>query len=362
MADDLSWNDLLGHGLDGAVRVVVRHDAVTRFRWMVLVELALLLVFLACLLPVWIVASLLIGEPIGFRLDDVGARFTWREHVVRLQLFDAAGRRLHERRLPIRRQEQVDGLLASVLRAADRDRMVVVQQLGAPNHQWVATFYGGRPLLAPPRLPAPDEAIRTLSVQPGLEVRRDADALVLCLPQAERSRVGAVLGLLVAGPVRALSAEGRRRLVDDWMTVRGVDAGVVRLEVRPDGVRWSRERGGRQTGERSMAGGELLGVAYGPVLAAGEDARPRPPRLRLIGRRNTVDLPTELSPDLGGVLAELVIAASLELRARHPALGLRYALEGTTHCGYCGTLYDLGTAERCPSCGAPPVVGAAAID
>lgn len=346
--DALTWEDLLGQPLGDAVRVVVRHDRVRRFRWLFLVELALFLVLLSCLIPLWIVGSLFAGEPLVMGLGNLDERvFRW-EHRLRLQLFARDGAVLHERVLTVTDDGERDRLVASVLQAADRDRMVVVQTLGTT---WLATFYGGRPLMAPPQLASVDEALRTLGSHPGVEVERGADHVSVQVPAAGRSWLLATFALLVLTPFRVLSRSGREALADDWRTFRRADPTAVRVEVRASGVRWGQVRGGDVAWE-DVAGGELVAVAWSQDL--GGSAVVRPPRLRLVGRSGAVHAPVPLNDTLGALLADLVRAATLELRARHPALGLQFTLEGESHCGHCGTLYDLGASERCPSCGAPP--------
>lgn len=350
----LAWSDLLGAPLPaGTVRVVLDHEPVRRFRWFVLVELALGSVALLCLLPLWAALSLWMGQPLGVDLTELELRFFRMEHRLRVrgQQRDGARSLLWERTL--RTADERDRVVASALLAAEHSRLVVVQQVAGA---WAATCYGGRPLLAPPDLPSVDASAQVVEGAPGVTLTRTPTATQVRVAGRGPGRALAAFRLVLVGWLRVWSAEGRAANAADWRAARGGPPPDHLLEVQAHRIRTGIEVDGVVDWTAQVDGADLVTVTYAPALGVGDRAAPGPARLRIVGRSSTPTVEAPLPDGVGSTVALLVLAASLEHRARAPQLGLAFTLEGVTHCAYCGTLFDLGAEPRCPSCGSPPTL------
>jgi hypothetical protein len=145
---ELTITGLLRHSLDDVARIVMHHQKRERFGWFFVVELFFLVWFICCIIPV-LLLGLLVGSDLEFDvpgfLSGGGAYHRW--HEISLELIGAAAQVLSTVVEKPQNEDEGHAIVSSLLSAADRARLVVVQLIG---RELVNIWYGGQPLLAKP--------------------------------------------------------------------------------------------------------------------------------------------------------------------------------------------------------------------
>lgn len=352
--------DVLAHLPPGTTRLVLRHERRARFRWLSLLELTLKLGFVvvlcACLLIVALAAAVLSeGDADLGGLDPVSilrVRFYHRWHELVLVALAADGSVLAEAAHAPADEREGRAAAASVLAAADRDGLVVVETLGGAVAETLEAWYGGQPLLAHPEV---RDAARSADAlrRAGYEVRAGDDRVQVVKPEGRRSALWAFFRLgveLVLMPLLFWQAAYRHGVRETWRDLSGVAPGRWVLSVGRDGrLATHRERAGEVEPGVDLDGRDLLGIAWSATLAYDPDVTRREPSLRLVGRDQTHVLREGLPAAEGRALRDFTLATALESWAGIPSTTTR-----PTRCPYCGNLYVFSPGTGCPSCGAHP--------
>jgi hypothetical protein len=349
---------LIGRPMEGVARISLEHWRCSQFRPVAILEYTLLFSCILCLLP--LIVLFLLFTDADFDLPTIRTRrFYKRWHQIRLVLLDKNGGTIAVvDHLP---QTAEDGhvTVASVLDAARREQVVVVESLIDRNLREVAeVWYGGRPLLAHPE-EVNEERATALLEQHGVEVRREGGTLTIVEHARPVTRGQRILGwcltplVLPLVPLLLFSDKGRRALRHTWADLRGHGPRPrVVVEVRAESIKAFRERAGERWDEEIVDGAELIGITFSPAFGYDPEVTRRAASLRLIGKRHTTSLPLERARSAEHALRDLLVAATLRLRKSRPELGLLGPGPQPTHCPFCAALYLMEPAARCPSCGA----------
>lgn len=330
----------------GVARLELDHRVARRFRWLVLLELALALTVGLCALPLVVLIVVFGGggELVLPDLDEVGRRawVRWRE--VHGRVVDADG---SVRTVPgVSVDEARYGrALGELLLRADAARITVVERIsgGAPAALW----FGGQPLLQAPEALDSARAQRVLQGD-GVKVETSAARLSLTVPHDQPGAIGAWLALVLLAPLLVWTAGGRDRLGALWDATQG-RLWSHRLEVDAGGLVHVEQRGERVLARHRVDRADLLGLAWGPVLSDGPRVRRVGPLLRLTSRQNTLNINLPMDDNSGAALRELLVIGAQRLWQ------LPSAASAPAHCPYCATLYPFAPGATCPSCGAPPL-------
>ena len=349
--------DVLGRPMPGVARIVLEHWRCERFRPIAILEYSLGFACLLCVLPLLILAALFTETDLA--LPNVKSRFYHRWHQLRLQLVDAQGQVVASVDHIPASAEQGYAVVSSVLEAASREGIVVVEVIvNGAIRQVAEVWYGGRPLLAHPE-EANEERAALLLRQHGIDVRSDGEALYIVEKSRPISGGQRVLGWLLLPlvmpfvPVLALSEKGRRALRHSWADLRAGGSQTSQVVcVRAESITTYRERRDEKWDEQIIDGAELLGVTFSPALGYDTDVTPSPATLRLIGRRQSATLPLSRAGEAERALRDLLVGATLRLRRARPELGLLGTGPHPTRCPFCAALYVMEPSSRCPSCGA----------
>jgi len=349
--------DVLGRPMPGVARVVLEHWRCQKFRPIAILEYSLGLLCLLCLLPLLIIAALMTETDL--ELPNVRTRFYHRWHQLRLLLLDTHGQVVASIDHVPADADQGYAAVASVLDAAQRERIVVVEVICNGVLREVAeVWYGGRPLLAHPE-EANEERAAALLRQHGLEVSKEPDSLLITSKPRPISGGQRVLGWLMVPlvlpfvPFLLLSDNGRRAVRHSWADLRaGQPQTRTVVCVRAESLTTYRERTGERWDEQILDGAELLGITFSPSLGYDKNVTPAPATLRLIGRRKSTVLPIQSAGDSERALRDLLVAATLRLRRERPELGMLGTGPQPTRCPFCAALYLMEPGSRCPSCGA----------
>lgn len=353
--------EVLGRPMPGVARVVLEHWRCQRFRPIAILEYSLGLLCLLCLLPLIIIAALFTDSDL--ELPNIKTRFYRRWHQLRLLLLDVHGQPVACVDHAPASEEQGHAALSSVLEAANREGIVVVEVIVDGAVREVAeVWYGGRPLMAHPAEANEERAIALLR-QHGLVIRSEPDAL--CIVEEPKPITGAqrLLGWLMVPlvlpfvPFLALTENGRRAMRHSWADLRAGRSQTQRaVRVRAESIATYRQRTTSGTEERwdeqIIDGAELLGITFSPVLGYDPDVTRMPASLRLVGRRNSATLALSRAGQAERALRDLLVAATLRLRRARPELGLLGSGPSPTRCPFCAALYLMEPGSRCPSCGA----------
>lgn len=343
--------------MHGVARIVLEHWRCEKFRPIAILEYSLGLLCLLCLLPLIIIAALMTETDL--ELPNVRTRFYRRWHQLRLLLLDAHGQVIASIDYVPSDADQGYSAVASVLDAAGRERVVVVEVIVNGAVREVAeVWYGGRPLLAHPEEANEERASAFLQGR-GLEVVREKDALLIRSKPKPITGGQRVLGWLMLPlvlpfvPLLLLTENGRRAVRHSWADLRaGGPQTCTVVCVRAESLTTYRERRDERWDEQVIDGAELLGITFSPSLGYDKNVTPEPATLRIIGRRKSAVLPLQGANETERALRDLLVSATLRLRKERPELGLLGAGPQPTRCPFCTALYLMEPGSRCPSCGA----------
>jgi len=346
--------DLLDSRLDGVARIQVVHLRRSRFRWLSLVELALWLVFavvlLCCLLVAAVVALLAEGDALdGDALFDLPKpRFRYYWHEIAFRFLGPDGEPIAEHRLAPRDAAEGEAVVGSVLAAADRECLAVVEAVGAAPRETLEVWYGGQPLMAHPERRDGDAAARALEGRWRWTVEAADDRVVLERVDPAAGRVGAFFSLLLGLallPVLFWRAAHRRKVATAWADLKGVAPPRRRVALDRRGFTYARSRAGEVLDEVRADARDVLGIAYSATLDYDREVTRRRARLRLVTRAGAVALPGAISSK---ALRDYLIVSAQRLWEGLPETAR------PTRCPYCGGTYVFAPGVTCPSCGAPP--------
>lgn len=353
--------DVLGRPNPGVARVVLEHWRCQKFRPIAILEYSLGLLCVLCLLPVIILAAL--TSDTDLELPNIKTRFYRRWHQLRLLLLDPKGQPLAVVDEVPTTAEIGQAAVASVLAAAEREGIVVVEvivQGAGAVREVTEVWYGGRPLLAHPE-EVNEERATALLRQHGLEIESRSDSLLIVEKPLPLTTGQRILGWLVApllipiAPLLWLSEQGRRSLRHFFTDLRAGRSQTERVVcVRAESITTYQHRTAKDErwDEHIVDGAELLGVTFSPTLGYDEAVTRSPATLRLIGRRASATLPLTRAKNAERALRDLLVAATLRLREARPELGLLGRGPTPTRCPFCAALYVMQPGSRCPSCGA----------
>ncbi len=343
--------------MTGVARIALEHWRCQRFRWLAIVEYSLGFACLLCALP--LIILMVVFSDTDIEIPNVRTRFYQRWHQIRVLLFDAAGKVVGGADFVPPDAASGYRTVATILQAAVREQVVVVESLAEGASREVAEiWYGGRPLLAHPEEVNEERAASVLR-QHGIEVT-SAAGLVSVIeesrPASAAQRVFGTLLFVVCVPLLLLiaySEEGRRKLRHAWADVQGKGPRPrTVVEVRAESLHAYQARGEERWDEQVIDGADLLGITFSPALGYDADVTRHAASLRLIGRQRSATLPLKRATLAERALRDLIVAATLRLRRDRPELGLGGDEQTPTRCPFCAALYVMAPSSRCPSCGA----------
>jgi len=332
-------------------RLELDHRVARRFRWLVLLELALALTIGLCALP--LVVLLVVfgggGELILPDVDDIARRawVRWREVRGRVVAADASTTELAAVAID---SDRYAGALAHLLQRAHTAGVTVVERIsgGPPTALW----FGGQPLLQAPSELDAARARRVLEaagvrIEEGQVPQTGGASLTLTLDEPQPSRIAAVLGVVLLGPIWVWTAGGRSRIAACLAALGGHDH-VHALTVDGGGLHHIERRGDQTLAKRRIDRADLLGMVWGRVLGDAPTLRIRGPLLRVASKTGVRDLHLPLDPAAGDALCDLLRTAA------HRLWHLQAGAGQAARCPYCATVYTFAPGSGCPSCGAPP--------
>lgn len=354
--------ELVGRPVPEVARVAIEHHRVEEFRPLGLIELSLGLVCFVCLLPVIILVGTASGsgDTTGsgdIDLPSIRSRLYNRYHELGVRLLDAWGRPLGEARFRPRTEAEGHAAVASVLEAAGRQGLVVVETLSGSAAEVAEVWYGGRPLMARPETVNEAEAVAFLE-RSGLQVKRAPGELTIVETAPPLSALQRVLfGMLavVALPFMLFllfSADARRTLRHTLQKVFGGPPEQHVITARAESLEAFRQRGSEQWDRELIDGRDLIGIAFSPTLGYDRQITRHPASLRLLGRRASRLIVWPGMETYGRALRDALLGATLRLRQERPELGLLGDGPHPTKCPYCRALYVMQPGATCPSCGA----------
>lgn len=344
--------EVLSRPMDGVARVVLEHRRCERFRPIAFLELGLGLMCVACILPVILLLAMF-GDA-DIELPTVSGRFYHRWHELRLMLLDPAGKLVATVSHVPATKDEGEAVVASVLAAAQRERVTIVETIAGSVRETLEVWYGGRPLLA-----HPDEAVEAQSTalleQVGFEVRVSADEVAV-IEEHPRLHPMLALALLVVllplAPLLLFVPAGKRVYRLLAQDLRRAPPALKIISVRAESIRTYVERGADRWNDTVLDGRDLYGISFSPALGYDRDVTRSAASLRFIGRARTTTLPVTRAAEAGRALRDLLVGATLRLRRARPELGLLGEGPVPAHCPFCAALYVMEPASRCPSCGA----------
>lgn len=354
VATPAELRDVFDGPMEGVTRIVVRHERRSAFRWMAILELAFFLVLCAVLIVcavVLLVLTFVLGEgqaPIEGELPTIRFYRHWHELVIRCQ--NADGGVISELTHSPATPEEGRALLASMLKAANRAGIVLVETLGGAASETLEVWYGGQPLLAHPDMRDGDQLQKTLEGGGYALVRTD-DATEIQKRGHLPSKLGAGLAFaveLLLLPFFFWFGKFRHAMKETLLDLKGAPPEAWILAIHTDRrLTVRRERGPRSDVEHTVDGRDLLGVAYSATLGYDKAVTRLDPSLRLVAQDATIRLPKAPTHHLGRALRDTILVTAVERWEGIPATTTR-----PTRCPYCGTLYVLAADVTCPSCGA----------
>lgn len=353
----LGLSDVVGRPMRGVARIALEHWRCQVFRPIAILEYAVLFICLICLLPLILLAALF--SETDLELPSIKTRFYRRWHQLRVILLDPGGQVLSVADSVPATEELGYAAVASVLDAAQREQVVVVESIvDGGAREVMEVWYGGRPLLAHPEEVNEERAASLLRTH-ALRLESERDVLSIIEESAPLARGQRIWGWLLLPlilplvPFLLLSPASRRSLRHAWADLRGsAERSRTVVQVRAESIATFRERGSERWDEHVIDGSDLLGITFSPTLGYDANVTRYPASLRLIGRRHSTALPLSRARGAERALGDLLVAATLRLRSARPELGLLGPGPRPTRCPFCAALYLMEPGSRCPSCGA----------
>jgi len=390
-ADPLA--EVLGRHQDGVVRLELVHQRTRSFRLWGLFEMVLKVFAFIILIPLWIVllfSSLSMdgggdgggggsgGASNKDRAKRYGKSSLFRyHHELLLRLMGANGEVVDTRSVRAESAAHAEQLVATVLAYAERARLAVSESADLnPDKdgpmESLQIWYGGRALMSPPGLRSAT-SLQAELVQAGFQIEQDQGKIVIrrafapmhfwvpillvTLVAAATLTIGVVgtpLSLILAAPFLLFSLWVARAEVGGALFE--LLCALLRMHERfelnltPGTISYKHRHAWRRSAG-STEGANLIAVGYSGGLGPGPMIDRQPPQLRIVGREQSLILPTRLSEGVGPMFAEWLASTMIELSGAHSAHDFR------SRCAYCGTLYDLDAHSGCPKCGASNLVG-----
>lgn len=383
-ADPLA--EVLGRHTEGVVRLELVHQRTRSFRLWGLFEMVLKVFAFIILIPLWIVllfsAFSLDGDGDGGgggggTKKDLSKRYGKSSlfryhHDLLLRLIGADGAVLDTRTVRAESESHAAQLVATVLAYAERGRLVVSESADVnPSKEGpvesLKVWYGGRALMSPPGLRSAD-ALESELLQVGFEIERDNDQIVIRRAFAPMHLwvpillmvliVGGTLIIGVVGTPLSLILGAPFLLFALWVARREVGGalfellcGLLRMHERfelrltPGTISYSHTHAWRRS-SGSTEGANLVAVGFSGGLGPAPTIDRQAPRLRVVGREQSLGLPSRLTEGVGPMFAEWLASTMIGLSAAQGAHDFR------SRCAYCGSLYDLDAHPGCPKCGA----------
>lgn len=350
--------DIVNTPMPNVTRLVVQHIPTRTFRWMGLIEVTVLVLAFCCvLLPVFLLLFIVTRGGIGLdaldlRLPELD-RFHYTWHDIEIRALDANGTVQVRHRQRFEDADAAHLLVSSILQAADKQGLMVIETIGETLSSETTRWYGGRPLMMRPEVSTSDllwsrleraRCTRHLGTQ-STEIRyaeAHAGRLTLFIR---------ILGLGLLFPL-LLSAHNRRALRTAVAEYKTGSPSTWHVECAATHIRLSRTCGELTQWTQTIEGHTLLGVTWAPSLSYGRRARLNAPTLQFTTAqgRHHVHVPEAL----GRTLADYIPLEHLRRRAGHPSLGDTTGLAPATRCPYCGAVYVFTPGQGCEACGGWP--------
>ncbi|MFT7518417.1 MAG: hypothetical protein ACI9MC_000548 [Kiritimatiellia bacterium] len=377
--------ELLGRPVPDIDRVVLIVRPGSRFRWLVLLEGAIVVLSLVFIIPVLILAVVALFGGVGGgvggggdgdvssskssgRDDSIDAfglepgergpirwfwtsRFTLPTLEVELRVLSSGGEPIHEQRITLADSESYQHLLGATVRMASLQRCRLVEKVVVRGvSSTISRFDGGRPLCSVD--PGP---IATLSkrLPDGCSLTSTDTSWTLIHDSAERTGAGQFFLAMLASPVAIVIAPRwtRRVLGEGWRDLTRVPARRTTVQMRADSLRVSVGRGARIEVNEVFSASDLCAfdtavhvtreptyVLYGSLV-------------RIVGHRRTVYLPADLYT-YDRAVDNVLSACMRDLWARHPEAAPAVR-DRPVRCRSCGETFLFVPGSGCTSCGSP---------
>ena len=240
-------------------------------------------------------------------------------------------------------------MLGSVLNAAAREGLVVVESLGDSPRETLEVWYGGQPLLAHPERRDEETCAAELGKR-GWTVELEEEHVELRRAAKPAGKVGAFFstcGTLVLLPLLFWHAAYRDRLRRHWRDLTGVAPRQHRIRIDRQAIELETTRAGESLYDHRVDARDLVGIACSPTLDYDREVTRRRAHIRLHERAHAVEIPRWIGS--GKVLRDQLIVSAQRLWTGLPGTNQR-----PTRCPYCGNTYVFAPGVTCDSCGAPP--------
>ncbi len=189
-------SDLLGQSLDGIARITLRHERRQCFRWLFILEVAVFIGVMCCLIPLIVILTL-VGGDLEFDLPEMRGRAYRKWQEISIELIDAEGRVTDKIIEAPKSKREGHALVASILAAANRESRVVVQMIG---RELANVWYGGQPMMAEPAVIG-KIASQDLIEEEGGTVAWSKEELTIRFPGNPTSKIAALIGLFLLWPL-----------------------------------------------------------------------------------------------------------------------------------------------------------------
>ena len=351
-------DDILNTPIPNVTRLVIQHIPKRTFRWLGLIEISVLVLAFCCIVvPAFIAIFVLTRGSIGFGSMDLKFpeldRFHYIWHEVDIRALDAEGNEWVRHRQRFENADSAHLLIGSILHAASKQGIMVVETIGDTLSSQTIRWYGGRPLMMRPEVASSDLLWSRLQ-QARCTRHLGAETTEIRYAEAHTGRLTLalrILGMSLLFPILFL-ANNRRALRYAIAEYKTGAPHTWHFKCSATHIQLSRTCGELVQWAHSIEGHTLLGVAWAPSLSYGRRACLESPTLQFssLNQRQCIFVPEAL----GRTLAEYLAVEHVRRQAAHPDLGPLNDAAPATRCPYCGAIYIFAPGEGCASCGGWP--------
>ena len=371
--DKIDIQSLIKSDLSDASYLMLIHERIQKFRWVVILEFIFCLVFLICILPFILILIIIMifsdnadlmfwdGDDAGL-LRKLGFKGLYANlHQYRLQVFNAENQVIDDVTWIPDNRKQAESVIIDLLDSINEKQLVLVQSLGGDMREHMGNWYGGKPLLAIIPKHCEQDAIEALNQKDfTINVREKETELSFTETHDHRwAKVAmfVIIAVLVFFfPYILLGLfikDVREFLKESFFTVRGITESSWHLIVKAEQIRLYRKRGNKEIGFININGRDILGMSFAASYGFDQEVKYHQKELNVYSRDQIYTFPDWVNEN-GHIILPFILSTTLRLRAEQPELGLNFDKDRPSKCPYCASIYVFEAGKNCPSCGGWP--------
>lgn len=384
MHNQNTLKNLFGTSLENVTSIKINHIRKSRFRPLSILELPFYLIGILISVIIVVVlffkffdlSSLFDGDSSGDSGSGFGSgrdsstprfrknRFFKFRHVLQIQLLGADESVINEITYePLSGKDGFD-TVAAILEQADREHLIVTENLIHKGERRLTTWFGGLPLLYFPEVSNLEAFVQIFEREGYLITYSDDTYRIERNDEKKDDSKWNTFGSWVEFifhtayiwiPYFFLQPRHRRNWLKALYTVMKCEPGKEVLEITADEYRYSYTCGGKNIYPPVTVHQKLLqSVQFAPSLGYDKWVSYRPHEMELRTTNGVTLLPDTLYGNYGEQMEQVIRLMTLRIREQSLTYSNGITIQHPVKCPYCGIVYVVEETKKCSGCGAYP--------